>query len=648
MLRRGILLAILLLIFSACVPNNAPLGPEQFDAPAVNLTSRLEVVREGVFVMQGDSRQSLSAAEPAAPLESEQGLAVDDNGRAILRFGDRLSLELLNGAELPQIQQSADDQSETVSVAQNGGTLVADLTLSPETESGLTVQTAFGTVSGTNARFAVVREANSPLEWVLALEVPDNGALTVTTGGETLPVAGGQARWFSSQGGPSQSVVIEQNAQIWLENARNGIEQGEIGAALLPPASLSADAGQFNAAPAPGRTVEFGRDIHGAVQLTTDPVGIFGRPAYTLEDCNSDGRPDLSIREGLVELDFSQLLARVEALHLNLLNRAEPGDGLLQTFDPAGAPAAQQQLTATAGQPETLSLRSDQPILSAKLTLADACLLGLSLTPPGQSPAPAPVVAEAGATTTPQSTDAVVNVLSGSAERLPQNGQFQAAQLGNGNLSIDGVPGDWNTLAAQSSIGWASINNVVHDDACAARFPGSETLTDLTGQVQFAYDDTYFYAAFLVADDGLLPYTGADYRYFLGDSPQLLLDLDLMGDFDDAALSADDVQVDLLPQLDAPQAALWRLSTLTSGPLSGAQVAASATDDGYFVEAALPWAALGATPQPGDRLGVAANISDNDSPDANAQQCIITSAPQRDWRNPTSWGTVLLLPAAAE
>ncbi len=645
MLRRSILLPILLLMMSACVPNNAPLGPEQFDAPAVDLLPQIEVAREGVFVMQGDSRQALSAAEPAARLETGQGVAVDDSGRAILRFGDRLSLELLNGAELPQIQQSADSQFDAVAVAQSGGVLLADLTLLPDTQSSLTVQTAFGTITGENARFAVVREAGSPLEWVLALEVPDNDSLSVTAGGETLPVASGQARWFSSQGGPSQSVVIAENAQIWLENARNNIEQAEIGAALLPPANISVDASLLGAAPAPGRTVEFGRDIHGAIQLTVDPVGIFGRPAYTLEDCNSDGRPDLSIREGLLALDFSQLLARVQTLHLTLLNRAEPGQGLLQAFDPAGAPVVQQPLTAAASQTETLSLGGEQPLLSARLTVADACLLGLSLAPPGQSPAPPPVVAEAAA---PQPTDVVVNVLSASAERLPQNGQFQAVRLGDAGLTIDGAPSDWEALTAQSGGGWTSFGSVAHDDACATRFPGGEALTDLAGQVQFAYDDAYFYAAFLVADDGLLPYTGADYRYFLGDSPQLLLDMDLIGDFDEAALSGDDLQVDLLPQPDAPQVALWRLSTLTAGPLPGAQVAAALTDGGYFVEAALPWASLGATPQPGDRLGIVAGLSDNDSPGANAQECIITTAPQRDWRNPTTWGTVLLLPTPVE
>jgi len=43
-----------------------------------------------------------------------------------------------------------------------------------------------------------------------------------------------------------------------------------------------------------------------------------------------------------------------------------------------------------------------------------------------------------------------------------------------------------------------------------------------------------------------------------------------------------------------------------------------------------------------------ANISDNDTPDTNAQECIISTSPRHDWRNPTTWGTVLLMPASGE
>jgi hypothetical protein len=159
-----------------------------------------------------------------------------------------------------------------------------------------------------------------------------------------------------------------------------------------------------------------------------------------------------------------------------------------------------------------------------------------------------------------------------------------------------------------------------------------------------AYDVENLYVAFIVNDDGLMTYTGPDERYFLGDSPQLLLDLDLNGDFDDARLSPDDVEIDLYPDFDLPRAAFWQLNTLSSRQFTEAIVVTTATDTGYFLEAALPWQMLNTTPQPGDRLGIVASINDNDTPETNAQECIITTSPQLDWRNPTTWGTLFLMP----
>ncbi|RME96926.1 MAG: hypothetical protein D6768_20895 [Chloroflexi bacterium] len=622
---------------AACMPNNTPPGPEGM--PAQNtVPAELEVAREGVFVLADGRRQAVSAAEQVANLLPGQGLAVDDAGRAILRLGSRQTLELLRGAELPQIRQIPDGDSLAVETAQNGGTLVVDLA-SGEGTNLLTVQTAFGTVNGKNARFAIVREANSPLEWVLGLSVPDNGSLDVTVGGVTQPVAGGQARWMTSADAPGSALALAETAQTWLENARNDVEQPEIGAVLLPPANILADTGLFSTAPAPGKTVDFGQSAQGSVKLTADPQGIFGTPAYTLEDCNGDGTPDLAIKNGILHFDFRELQARVEALDATLFNRDRPGYGLWQGLNPAGATTSRQQIEVGPGQTQTLSLRAEQPFHFATLTVGDACFLGLSLTPgsPGSQPPPArPVVAE------PPQNDVVVNVLAASetpVERAADAGEFTANRVISGTLQIDGSVADWAALPP-----FVPMSGITHDAGCAVRYPDAGALADLGGRVQFAYDDTFLYVAFDVNDDGLLPYTGSDDRIFLGDSVQLLLDLDLAGDADQSQLSSDDVQIDILPQPDAPRAALWQLSTLTSGAPAGARVAAAPTDTGYLVEAALPWAGLGTIARPGDRLGVVAAINDNDSPDSNNQECIISTAPRRDWRNPTTWGTLLLKP----
>jgi hypothetical protein len=240
---------------------------------------------------------------------------------------------------------------------------------------------------------------------------------------------------------------------------------------------------------------------------------------------------------------------------------------------------------------------------------------------------------------------AVVNVLANATTRPPENGQLQAVPVGGTDLvTVDGQRADWDALVRQSRSTWTGFSTVTHDDGCANRYPNAEGLTDLAGQVQLAYDNQHLYVAFVVDDDGLVAYSGADERYFLGDSPQLLLDLNLNDDFNDVQLSADDIQIDLLANVDGPLAALWQLGALSSHPLIETQVAVSLTESGYFLEAALPWRELNISPTPGDRFGVVASVNDNDTPATNAQQCIISTAPQRDWRNPTTWGTLLLKP----
>ena len=65
--------------------------------------------------------------------------------------------------------------------------------------------------------------------------------------------------------------------------------------------------------------------------------------------------------------------------------------------------------------------------------------------------------------------------------------------------------------------------------------------------------------------------------------------------------------------------------------------------NGYGLEVAIPWASLNYPGEPGGVFGVAASISDNDDPTTDAQQCMISSTPKRDYTNPTTWGTLVLM-----
>ncbi|MDX1521637.1 MAG: sugar-binding protein, partial [Anaerolineae bacterium] len=220
-------------------------------------------------------------------------------------------------------------------------------------------------------------------------------------------------------------------------------------------------------------------------------------------------------------------------------------------------------------------------------------------------------------------------------------GQFAAPALAENALQIDGEISDWDALPGSNQAAWTRFETITYDDACLSRFPGREAMIDLSGQVRFAYDDEALFVAFQVEDDGYVGYNGEGQEFFLGDSPQLSLDLELLSDLDDSERSADDWQIDFHPDPANPRAVLWQLGSLAARDFSEAIVASRFDQANYVLEAMIPWSSLDFRPQPGDRIGLAANINDNDTPGTNRQECIISTAPLRAWNNPTTWGTLL-------
>ena len=160
----------------------------------------------------------------------------------------------------------------------------------------------------------------------------------------------------------------------------------------------------------------------------------------------------------------------------------------------------------------------------------------------------------------------------------------------------------------------------------------------------------------IVVNRRYVPYSNFDTLIFQGDAPQIILDTDLAGDFDSTTANQDDIQVDLHPgnrdgfALYSPFAAYWNIGTFLQSGVQEASaiakevfIASVPTLDGYLIEAAIPWPVIGVKGKPGDVFGIAASVSDNDTPETNVQECMISSAPKRDFRNPTSWGTLFLL-----
>lgn len=658
MFRHLSLLAFLGVLFSLTACSLA----DGFNPPADPLVEGIITIKaeqEGVLVVRNNQREALPVAEQAV-LNVEEGVIVEEQGQATLQIEHLLTAQLLQMGEIT-LQSFADEGTiDQISLRQAGGAAFYEFNADKSADHQLTIETEFAEITSIGARFLLVREAGDR-EWVVNLgEAAD--VLQVTAAGETQTVSSGTARWITFKGWPSDSLSVDiAMVEVWFDTLREGTAQATLGDLLFPPADIMGAMTTLNALPTVGQAFEFGdaKRGQGAVQLTLDPRGLFGSPTYTLEDCNSDGSQDIAILAGIVHFDFNSVLGRVRALDVTVINRNLPGNGALSAVDASQNEVARQLFEVGEGETQTLSLRSTQSYHTARLALVDGCFVGFSLTPPTTNGPPAPPRAIVSAS---QSEGVVVNVLAGSEEeeesgvgddpasegafRALDRGQIEAIALeGAGEIiEIEGDVADWNVLNRPGRPSWTSFETIVFDEACSKRYPGQERNVDLRAQVRFAYDEQFLYVAFQVEDDGYVSYNGAARDYFLGDSPQLSLDIDLLSDFADTARSEDDWQVDFYPNPTRPTAVLWQLASLSSREFEEASVAVNFDGADYFVEAALPWRSLGVTPQPGDRYGLAANVNDNDTPNTNAQECIISTAPEWTWNNPTTWGTLLLRP----
>jgi hypothetical protein len=167
--------------------------------------------------------------------------------------------------------------------------------------------------------------------------------------------------------------------------------------------------------------------------------------------------------------------------------------------------------------------------------------------------------------------------------------------------------------------------------------------SDLSVQYALAWDEASLYLAAIVTDDAFVQTQRGD-TIFRGDSIELLLDVDLPGDFADDGLNGDDFQIGLSPGTNAgdpPEAWLWFPRSLTGEPVN-ASVAAQPTALGYTLEAQIPWAVFGLRPAGGQRFGFALSGSDNDAPATAEQQTMVSSVNTRRLSNPTTWGTLEL------
>jgi hypothetical protein len=251
----------------------------------------------------------------------------------------------------------------------------------------------------------------------------------------------------------------------------------------------------------------------------------------------------------------------------------------------------------------------------------------------GATEQPAEIIAteEGGSSIAPTVT------LPGSFEtpQLPPPASDVVAPRASAAPAIDGDAAEWAGLPVYSS-----PHLVFTGDA----WDGSD---DLAAAWQVSWDDANLFLVVNVADD-IHAQSQTGNQTFRGDSVELQIDADRAGDYG-PSISPDDYQLSLSPGDFAGIApSAFRFQGTNGGEMRDAAaphsiiVAARPNNGGYVLEAAIPWRDLGITPAAGLVIGLAVNVNDNDRPGTAAQEMMKSSAPNRRFADPTTWGTLTL------
>jgi hypothetical protein len=172
-----------------------------------------------------------------------------------------------------------------------------------------------------------------------------------------------------------------------------------------------------------------------------------------------------------------------------------------------------------------------------------------------------------------------------------------------------------------------------------------EGIEDISGRAMIGWDSKKLYLGIRVLDDRYVQYAkGAD--IFKGDSLDILLDTDVSTDYYLGSLNGDDFQIGISPGRPAPndeqEAYLW-FPKGDEGKVDGATIAARSKEDGYVVEASIPWSVFDVDPEEGQHFGFAFSISDNDNRQQSVQQSMVSFVPIRTLSDPRTWGDLTLV-----
>lgn len=252
----------------------------------------------------------------------------------------------------------------------------------------------------------------------------------------------------------------------------------------------------------------------------------------------------------------------------------------------------------------------------------------------------APALIERTATPTPTATHTTTPVPTATATATPTptpQGAFRrnaptlsAPVLSGASFTLDGRLNEWT---------WDGTP-LIYVHFGNERWNGPQ---DLSGVGWLAWDKTALILAARVRDDAHVQ-TQIGRQLFRGDSVELWLDTDLIGDFEDERGNGDDWHLGFSPgdfRELRPEGTIYRPED-AEGSSHRIRVRAEPAAGGYTLEAVIPWDLLGVSPREGLALGYAIDLSDNDLPDTAEQQTQVASITDLRWNVPSTFGNLVL------
>jgi len=310
-----------------------------------------------------------------------------------------------------------------------------------------------------------------------------------------------------------------------------------------------------------------------------------------------------------LSIGFALLMLLLLALACNLPGR--------QAAPTPSEPTPNRTMTAL------FELVQTQVVIPSPLPSATPQAAVSTNTPP-PSPSPLPT------STAVQPTQPPASPTVTSTAALRSAGSYTAPFLSEAP-KLDGVWDEWKTTAYPMKL-------VVY---------GKENHTgkeDLEGSFRIGWDNTYLYLAVKVIDDQYAQ-NASGIDLYKGDSIELLLDVDLLGDLNSRELNNDDYQLVISPgkgSTSGNKEAYLYYPTGKAGSRTDVKIASEGGSGLYRIEAAIPWSIFGITPADGQRYGFAVSVSDNDREDQNVQQSMVSMVPNRRLTDPTTWALLTL------